>query len=306
MISRRAVGAAPTAEATTTPRSAAPELRIHAFRVGFVGALGVLVALFLGVIIGQLSTVILYVALALFLALGLDPVVSWLRRRGMPRWTAIPPSSSLPVIGVFVALIAVIVPIVVEQVANTINDLAGDRRGLQEQRLRRLGSDDSAARPGSRTPPPRSGRWLSNPNNIGALTGESFCGRCGHSGRHHRRHDCADPHAVLRHLARRDEAVRRPVRASQLARRIHRCRPGHHRSSRPVRDRPADARCRERRAESDFLDHHRRTAYRSCWPSSRSSARLFRSSGRLPVRSSFRSSASPRLQQLAPRQRSTT
>jgi len=169
MISRRAAGTPPTDEDTTSQRSTAPELRIHAFRVGFVGALGVLVALFLGVILGQLSTVILYVALAIFLALGLDPVVSWLQRRGMPRWTAILIVFAA-VIGVFVALIAVIVPIVVEQVTNTISNWPEIVKDFKNSDfVAWVGSfsgstwvEDTAA---------AIGNWLGDPNNIGALTG---------------------------------------------------------------------------------------------------------------------------------------
>ena len=79
----------PAAEVTASAHTEAPEVKIRAFRIGFVGAIGVLLAVLLGGIVGQLGTVILYVALALFLALGLDPVVSWLQSRGMHRGVAI-------------------------------------------------------------------------------------------------------------------------------------------------------------------------------------------------------------------------
>src|SRR5687767_13115466 len=111
----------PATEVTTSSESRAPELKIRAFRIGFVGALGVLLAVLLGSILGQLGTVILYVALALFLALGLDPVVSWLQRRDIPRWLAIL-LVFVVVIGIFVGLIATIVPIVVEQTTIIVKD----------------------------------------------------------------------------------------------------------------------------------------------------------------------------------------
>ncbi|WP_018772614.1 AI-2E family transporter [Arthrobacter sp. 131MFCol6.1] len=191
MFSRRAAATLPAPEdttspgstapeGTTSPRSTAPELHIRAFRVGFVGALGVLLALFLGVIVGQLSTVILYVALAIFLALGLDPVVSWLQRRGMPRWTAILIVFAV-VIGVFVALIAVIVPIVVGQVTTTINNWPEIVRDFKNSDfVAWVGSfsgsswvEDTAATIGS---------WLGNPNNIGVLTGGLFAVGAGIAG----------------------------------------------------------------------------------------------------------------------------
>ncbi|QEO16064.1 AI-2E family transporter [Agromyces intestinalis] len=88
-------------------------MKVRAFRIGFVGALGVLAALLLGGVLGQLSTVILYVVFALFLALGLDPVVNWLEK-WMPRWVAILIIIAA-VLGVVALLVATIVPIIIEQ-----------------------------------------------------------------------------------------------------------------------------------------------------------------------------------------------
>lgn len=96
------------------------EFRVHAFRIGFVGALGVLAAILLGGILGQLSTVILYVVFALFLALGLDPLVSWLEK-WMPRWVAILIIVAL-VLGVVALLVATIVPIIVQQTTLLIDN----------------------------------------------------------------------------------------------------------------------------------------------------------------------------------------
>ncbi|MGR0220760.1 AI-2E family transporter [Agromyces sp. ZXT2-6] len=109
------------AELTAEAPPGTPEVRVRAFRMGFVGALGVLLALFLGGILTQLSTVILYIALALFLALGLDPMVSWLQRRGMPRWLSIL-LVFVVVIGLFVAIIATAVPLVVAQVTEIVEN----------------------------------------------------------------------------------------------------------------------------------------------------------------------------------------
>ncbi|WP_210418473.1 AI-2E family transporter [Agromyces intestinalis] len=104
---------APAAEVTGDGDSRAPEIKVRAFRIGFVGALGVLAALLLGGVLGQLSTVILYVVFALFLALGLDPVVNWLEK-WMPRWVAILIIIAA-VLGVVALLVATIVPIIIEQ-----------------------------------------------------------------------------------------------------------------------------------------------------------------------------------------------
>ena len=56
----------------------------NSFRVGLLGGLGVIVAIAIGATIGSLATIITYVGAALFLALGLDPLVSWLEKHKMP------------------------------------------------------------------------------------------------------------------------------------------------------------------------------------------------------------------------------
>ena len=160
----------PAAEITTDTDAQTPEVKIHAFRIGFVGAIGVLLALLLGGIVGQLGTVILYVALALFLALGLDPVVSWLQRHDVPRWLAIL-LVFVVVIGVFVALIATIVPIVVEQTTRIIDDWDSIVEGVQNSDfvawIASIGGEglslDSAINSAV--------DWLGDPANLGALTG---------------------------------------------------------------------------------------------------------------------------------------
>lgn len=159
----------PAADVTANPQSGGPEIRIHAFRVGFVGALGVLVALLLGGIVGQLGTVILYVALALFLALGLDPVVSWLQRRDLPRGLAIL-VVVVVVVGLFVGLIATIVPIVIEQTKNVVEDWDSIVEGVRDSALvgwlnTLVGGDaiQQAITAG--------GDWLADSDNLGNLTG---------------------------------------------------------------------------------------------------------------------------------------
>jgi predicted PurR-regulated permease PerM len=159
----------PAAQLTADIEARAPEVKIRAFRIGFVGAIGVLFALLLGGIVGQLGTVILYVALALFLALGLDPVVSWLQSRGMPRWLAIL-LVVVVVIGVFVGLIATIVPIVIEQTKIIVEDWPTIVRNVEESDfvvwLNGIIGGDAIAQGVSAI-----GDWLGDPENFGSLTG---------------------------------------------------------------------------------------------------------------------------------------
>jgi predicted PurR-regulated permease PerM len=158
------------AEVTAESSSRAPEVRVRAFRMGFVGAVGVLLAVFIGGIIGQLSTVILYIALALFLALGLDPMVSWLQRRGMPRWVAIL-IVFLFVIGVFFALIATLVPIVIEQVTTIVEDWDTIVEDAANSDVVAWISSIAGGTTWIEDGIASVGDWLGDPRNIGALTG---------------------------------------------------------------------------------------------------------------------------------------
>lgn len=158
------------AEVTSESHSRAPEVRVRAFRMGFVGAVGVLLAVFLGGIVGQLSTVILYIALALFLALGLDPMVSWLQRRGMPRWVAIL-IVFLFVIGVFFALIATLVPIVVDQVTTIVEDWDTIVEDAANSDVVAWISSIAGGTTWIEDGIASVGDFLGDPKNIGALTG---------------------------------------------------------------------------------------------------------------------------------------
>jgi predicted PurR-regulated permease PerM len=94
------------------------------FGAGFFLTLGGLVALVLGVAVSNLSTVIIYIVFALFAALGLDPVVRFLGRRGLSRaW-----SITLVYIGFAVILVGIlwlIIPTVVQQITQFVQDLPG-------------------------------------------------------------------------------------------------------------------------------------------------------------------------------------
>lgn len=88
------------------------------FQLGFTVTLGVLVALLFGAMVDQLSTIIMYVAAALFVALGLDPVVRWLERKGLKR-----PLGIGVVFGGFVLVIAGLLAIIIPMIANQVTQL---------------------------------------------------------------------------------------------------------------------------------------------------------------------------------------
>ncbi|MGO1545213.1 MAG: AI-2E family transporter [Gulosibacter sp.] len=85
------------------------------FRVGFVGALGALLAILLAGMIGSLSTVLTYIGAALFLALGFEPMIAWLERKGWPRPVAML-VTILGVLGLIVLVVWAIVPSITAQV----------------------------------------------------------------------------------------------------------------------------------------------------------------------------------------------
>ncbi|MFM6847903.1 MAG: AI-2E family transporter [Terrabacter sp.] len=78
-----------------------PMNRQSPFYLGFVGALGALIAIGLWHSLGRLATTITILVVALFLTLALNPIVEWLGRRGLRR--------SLSVAIVFVGVIVVFV-----------------------------------------------------------------------------------------------------------------------------------------------------------------------------------------------------
>lgn len=95
-------------------------MKIHnPFQVALLATLGVGVGLLLIGSVQNLSTILLYVGTALFLSLGLDPVVSFLEKRGLPRWAAVL-ITILAVLGVFAGIIVMVVPIIVGQITQLV------------------------------------------------------------------------------------------------------------------------------------------------------------------------------------------
>ena len=87
----------------------------NAFRFGLFGGLGVLVAISIGTAVGNLATILTYIGAALFLALGLDPLVTWLESKRFPRWLAIL-TVLAGVLSVFTGLVFALIPVIADQV----------------------------------------------------------------------------------------------------------------------------------------------------------------------------------------------
>lgn len=104
----------------------------NAFRLGLLGMLGAGLGLLLLGMVASLATIITYIGIALFLALGLEPMIAWLERKRVPRWAAIL-IVMVGVTGVFVGLIFAILPVIVQQTTILVNSIATGLNAFQWQ-----------------------------------------------------------------------------------------------------------------------------------------------------------------------------
>ena len=94
----------------------------NAFRLGLFGGLGVILAVGIGTAVGELATILTYVGAAIFIALGLDPLVSFLERHKWPRSLAIL-TVVVGVLGAFTGLIFAIIPVITDQVGLLVKQI---------------------------------------------------------------------------------------------------------------------------------------------------------------------------------------
>jgi len=98
-------------------------MKLHnPFRTALVATLGVGLGILLIGSLQTLSTVLLYVGTSLFISLGLDPLISWLERRLLPRWAAVL-VTILGVLGVFTGIITIVLPTLIQQVSQLIKQI---------------------------------------------------------------------------------------------------------------------------------------------------------------------------------------
>ncbi|MGL5811526.1 MAG: AI-2E family transporter [Nocardioides sp.] len=109
---------APAEPRTGTPLGVLgkPLARYSAFYVGFVGALGASIAWWLFTLVLSISSALLLIVVALFLASGLNPAVEFFMRRGLKRSIAVLIVISL-FVGVLAGFVSAIVPVIGEQIA---------------------------------------------------------------------------------------------------------------------------------------------------------------------------------------------
>lgn len=107
--------------------------RMNPFTIGLIGGLGALTAWALATMVVQARAVLMLIIVALYLAMGLNPVVDWLQRRRVPR--------GVGVLVVFIGLLGVVgliltsvVPVVTQQITALIGQVPTWFEQLQRNR----------------------------------------------------------------------------------------------------------------------------------------------------------------------------
>jgi len=108
------------------------------FYFGFVFATGALIAYYLLQLVGHLSQVLTLIGVAAFIAMGLDPIVRFLQRRGLHRGQAVAVVFMMLVFAV-AAFSAAVLPTLIRQIAEFSDSLPDTVENLQNSELfRRL------------------------------------------------------------------------------------------------------------------------------------------------------------------------
>ncbi|MGC5171406.1 AI-2E family transporter [Microbacterium sp. DT81.1] len=182
-VSERGHAAAVTTSEVASPSPAVDERRAgapsarrrgilamvdHPLVVAFVATLGVLGALLIGSAIGSIATILTYIVLALFVSLGLDPVVRRLERAGMKRGAGI-----AVVFGGFAVLVALflifVLPPVLAQIVEFIVSIPQAMTDIQQSDWFMSLSDDLQASLGAGLD--QLSGSLSDPQTMAAITG---------------------------------------------------------------------------------------------------------------------------------------
>jgi predicted PurR-regulated permease PerM len=112
----------------------APINRTNPFYFGFVAALGALLAIVLLRALASASQIFIIILLALYLAMGLNPAVEALRKRGLSRASAVG-AIFVAVIAFVTFFIAVVIPPVISQGSSLITSAPGLLRDLETHPL---------------------------------------------------------------------------------------------------------------------------------------------------------------------------
>nr|MDQ3579313.1 AI-2E family transporter [Actinomycetota bacterium] len=101
------------------------------FFVGMLGAAGVAATYLLVQLVITAGDMLVLLGLALFIAIGLEPAVSWLVGRGLPRWAAVT-LVFVGVVGLVGGFLAAAIPVIVEQAGQFARQLPEYLRAAQD------------------------------------------------------------------------------------------------------------------------------------------------------------------------------
>jgi predicted PurR-regulated permease PerM len=91
-------------------------LRHSPFSVGFFGALGAVVAIFLAQQLQSISSILILLVMALFLAIGLNPLVEWFMKRGARRGVSVVVVLTM-VLSLFALFVGSVAPVISDQIS---------------------------------------------------------------------------------------------------------------------------------------------------------------------------------------------
>ena len=91
---------------------------------GFMGTVGVGIALGVFAIVTSIQELLIWILAALFIALGLDPIVRWFERRGRPRALGVV-VAVLTLLGIFGGFIGTLIPTIVDQTTQLVKNVPG-------------------------------------------------------------------------------------------------------------------------------------------------------------------------------------
>ncbi|MDN3483407.1 AI-2E family transporter [Arthrobacter sp. APC 3897] len=115
--------AQPAAPGSSGDDSAA-RMSSHPIHFGFMFSVGVGIALLCYFILTNVGELLVWIGAALFIALGLDPIVRWLAARRIPRPAGIA-ITVLGLAGIIVGFFATLIPTIVRQTTEIINNAPG-------------------------------------------------------------------------------------------------------------------------------------------------------------------------------------
>jgi predicted PurR-regulated permease PerM len=138
------------------------------FTVGLLLTLGGLVALLLGIALTNISTILVYIGLAMFAALGLDPVIKWLGRHNVKRpWAILIIFLAFAIIAI--GLLLLVVPTLVNQIGQFVTNIPSTIKSFEKSDF--YNSLEGIFGPGLTTLVDDVQKFLTDPKNIASISG---------------------------------------------------------------------------------------------------------------------------------------